>query len=95
MDDLEATFAMEGAGAGGSGGGSAMSITPKNPVKSQNITTLLDITRANHVGKWFDQLCITVELLSAECAIILIFDSFSNHAFEDQDGTSRYSQSAA
>lgn len=61
MDDLEATFAMEGAGAAGSTG-SAMSITPRSPVKSQNITTLLDITRANHVGKWFDQLGVSVEL---------------------------------
>lgn len=43
MDDLEATFAIDNTPA-------SSSQLVKSPSQKQNVTTLLDITRANHIG---------------------------------------------
>lgn len=85
MEDLEDTFAMDAAG--GSAGGSGISVSPKSPVKNQSITTLLDITRANNVGQYS-----SLRLLD----MLVISDSWtgytSDHVVEDQAGATRHQE---
>ena len=45
MEDLELTFAIENSAS------TSSQISATSP-KKQNVTTLLDITRANNVGEW-------------------------------------------
>ncbi len=72
LDDLESTFAIETTPS------TSSQVSLMSP-KKQNVTTLLDITRANNVGKWL--LCRKNHGMYGP----LMSDCTSYHAFPNQD----------